>query len=74
MHVSAMNGLIGIRVILGHYDAMAHKPKFRTIVGSPQTRQNGALFCDYNDIVITTLIIKLFLIEIYTEVCGGETY
>ena len=44
------------------------------IVGSPQTRQNGALFCDYNDIVITTLIIKLFLIEIYAEVCGGETY
>lgn len=33
MHVSAMNGLIGIRIILGHYDAIAHKPKFRTTLG-----------------------------------------
>ena len=31
MHVSAMNGLIGIRIILGHYDAMAHKPKLTNV-------------------------------------------
>ena len=32
MHVSATNGLIGIRIILGHYDAMAHKPKLTRVL------------------------------------------
>lgn len=31
MHFSAMNGLIGIRIILGHYDAMAIKGDFLQI-------------------------------------------
>ncbi len=27
-----MNGLFGIRIILRHYNAMAHKPKLRTVI------------------------------------------